>query len=87
MFNEGGEIEIFQKTGLQPVLFGETIAGDRMPSLVYILAFDDYDDMTKSWDKFRVDPAWKKLSADTFYAETVSTINDWIWRPTGFSQI
>jgi hypothetical protein len=87
MFNEGGEIEIFKNTGLQPVLFGETIAGDRMPNLVYILAFDDYADMVKSWDVFRVDPAWKKLSADPFYNETVSTINDWIWRPVTFSQI
>jgi hypothetical protein len=87
MFNEGGEIAIFQKTGLQPVLFGETIAGDRMPNLVYMLAFDDYDDMTKKWDVFRVDPDWKKLSGDKFYDETVSTINDWIWKPVGFSQI
>jgi len=87
MFNEGGEIAIFKKTGLQPVLFGETIAGDRMPNLVYILAFNDFADMDKGWAAFRDDPDWKKLSADTFYAETVSRINDWIWTPTRFSQI
>ena len=87
MFNEGGEIEIFKKTGLQPVLFGETIAGDRMPSLVYILAFDDFADMDKGWSAFRDDPAWKKLSGDPFYAETVSRINDWIWTPASCSQI
>jgi len=87
MFNEGGEIAIFKKTGLQPVLFGETIAGDRMPNLVYILAFNDFADMDKGWAAFRDDPDWKKLSADSFYAETVSRINDWIWTPTAFSQI
>ena len=87
MFNEGGEIAIFKKTGLQPILFGETIAGNRMPSLVYILAFNDFADMDKGWAAFRDDPDWKKLSADTFYAETVSRINDWIWTPTAFSQI
>jgi len=27
MFNEGGEIAIFKKTGLQPVFFGETLIG------------------------------------------------------------
>ena len=87
MFNEGGEIAIFKKTGLQPVLFGEIIAGDRMPSLVYMLAFDDLDDMTKKWAVFGSDPDWRKLSGDTFYADTVSRINDWIWTPTAFSQI
>ena len=87
MFNEGGEIAIFKKTGLQPILFGEVIAGDRMPSLVYILAFDDLDHMTKQWSVFVSDPDWKTLSANTYYNETVSRINDWIWTPAQFSQI
>jgi hypothetical protein len=87
MFNEGGEIAIFKKTGLQPILFGEVIAGDRMPSLVYICAFSDFEDMNKAWAAFGPDPDWRKLSADPFYAETVSRINDWIWTPTNFSQI
>ena len=87
MFNEGGEIEIFKKTGLQPVLFGETIAGDKMPNLVYILAFDDMEAMTRNWDVFREDPDWKNLNADTYYRDTVSRINDWLWTPAPFSQI
>ena len=87
MFNEGGEIAIFKKTGLQPILFGETISGDRMPNLVYILAFDDFSDMSRSWDVFRVDPDWVQLRDDPYYRDTVSRINDWIWTPTAFSQI
>ena len=87
MFNEGGEIDIFKRTGLQPVLFGETIAGDRMPNLLYILAFDNFADMDKSWATFGGHPDWKKLSADPFYADTVTRINDWIWTPAAFSQI
>ena len=87
MFNEGGEIAIFKKTGLQPVLFGETIAGDRMPNLVYILAFDNFDGMSKAWNTFMADPDWKTLNANTYYNDTVTRINDWIWSPTAFSQI
>jgi hypothetical protein len=87
MFNEGREIEIFKRTGLQPMLMGEVIAGNNMPSLVYILAFDDMDDLSSSWATFGSDPEWRKLSADTFYADTVSRINDWIWTPAQFSQI
>ncbi len=33
MFNEGGEIAIFKKTGLTPVFFGETIIGPNLPNL------------------------------------------------------
>jgi len=87
MFNEGGEIDIFKKTGLQPILFGETIAGTRVPNLIYLLAFDDFSDMSKSWDTFRVDPDWVKLRDDPYYEDTVTTINDWVWTPTAFSQI
>lgn len=87
MFNEGGEIGIFQRTGLQPVLFGETVAGPKMPSLVYMLAFDDQEALNRNWDVFRKDPEWEKLKNDPYYADTVSNINDWIWTPTAFSQI
>jgi len=87
MFNEGGEIAIFKQTGLQPILFGETIAGDRMPNLLYILAFNDFAEMDKAWRAFSSSPAWKELSANKYYDDTVSRINDWIWTPAGFSQI
>ena len=36
MFNEGGEIAIFRKTGLRPVFFGETLIGPLMPNLTYM---------------------------------------------------
>jgi len=87
MFNEGGEIGIFLKTGLQPVFFGETIIGPRMPNLTYMLVFDDMADRDKKWDVFRVAPEWKQLSGDPQYKDTVSNITDIILRPTPYSQI
>jgi hypothetical protein len=87
MFNAGGEIAIFRKTGLQPIFFGETIAGARMPNLTYMLVFADYAAREKTWDTFRNDPDWKKLSADPYYADTVSNITSLILRPTPYSQI
>ena len=87
-FNEGGEVDIFIRTGLQPVLFGEIIAGDRMPGLVYLLAFDNMADLAKSWATFDADPTWLELFNDPYYGKNiVSCINDWIWTPTAFSQI
>jgi hypothetical protein len=87
MFNEGGEIAIFKKTGLSPVLFGETIIGPNMPNLHYMLAFRDMADRDQKWQVFRDDPDWKKLSADPTYKDTVSNITDLILRPTAYSQI
>ncbi|MFZ2147071.1 MAG: NIPSNAP family protein [Sedimentisphaerales bacterium] len=87
MFNEGGEIAIFKKTGLQPVFFGETIIGPKMPNLTYMLVFENMADRDKKWGIFSGDPDWKKLSANTAYKDTVSNITDIILRPESYSQI
>ena len=87
MFNEGGEIAIFKKTGLQPVFFGETLIGPQMPNLTYMLAFKNMADRDEKWGVFRDDPGWKKLRANTAYKDTVSNITDIILRPAPYSQI
>lgn len=87
MFNEGGEIEIFRKTGLAPVLFGETIVGPGMPSLLYMLTFDDLAHRDRAWETFKSDPEWVALRDDPQYADTVSTITDLIFTPEPYSRI
>ena len=87
MFNDGGEIAIFRKTGLNPVFFGETIVGPMMPNLTYMLCFDDLTDRDKRWGVFGSSPEWKKLRSDPQYKDTVSNITDIILRPMGYSQI
>ena len=87
MFNEGGEIAIFKKTGLRPVFFGETLIGPLMPNLTYMLVFEDMADRDNKWKVFGSDPDWKKLRSDPAYADTVSNITDIILRPAGYSQI
>jgi NIPSNAP protein len=88
MFEEG-EIAIFRRAGLQPVFFGETIAGARMPNLTYMIAFDDLAARDKNWRTFGGDPEWQKLRAKPGYgdAEIVSNISNAILRPMPFSQI
>jgi len=86
MFNEGGEIEIFQKTGLNPVFFGETLAGPMMPNLTYMLVFDNMEARDKNWQVFVNSQEWKTLSADVQYKDTVSNISDIILSPAACSQ-
>ena len=87
MFNEGGEIRVFKKTGLAPVFFGETIVGPQMPNLTYMLVFDDLTHRDAMWKVFGADPEWKKLRSDPQYRDTVSNITDIILTPTRYSQI
>jgi hypothetical protein len=89
MFSEMGEIEIFKRVGLTPVFFSRTLAGTRMPSLVYMLVHENMAGREKSWDNFRNDPEWKKVSSTPGFsdAEIVTNITTVLLRPTAYSQI
>ncbi|PYJ97583.1 MAG: NIPSNAP family containing protein [Verrucomicrobia bacterium] len=88
MFNNG-EIVIFRRTGLQPVFFGETLIGPKMPNLTYMLVFENIAAREKNWGAFIADPEWKKLSTTPGYTDTeiVSNISNVFLRPTAYSQI
>lgn len=88
MFNKA-EIDIFRRTGLRPVFFGETLIGSGMPSLTYMLTFENMDERTRNWAAFGSDPEWKKLSTTPGYTdpEIVSNISNAILSPTPYSQI
>jgi len=87
MFNEGGEIEIFNRCGLTPVFFGQTLIGTKLPNLTYMVGFNDKEAQTKAWDAFRKSPDWLKLSADPTYKDTVSNVTNLVLRPAASSQI
>ncbi|MDB6064505.1 MAG: family containing protein [Pedosphaera sp.] len=88
MFNTG-EIAIFRRAGLQPVFFSETLIGSRMPSLTYMLTFENSAAHDKNWAAFIADPEWKKLSTKPGYTdgEIVSNISNLFLRPASYSQI
>lgn len=84
-----GETDIFRRTGLQPVFFGEGLVGTNLPSLTYMLVFDDMATRDKNWGTFVNHPDWKKLSTTPGYtnAEILTNITSVFLRPTGYSQI
>jgi hypothetical protein len=87
MFNTAGEIAVFRKVGMDPVFFGESLIGPKLPNLTYMLGFDDMDAKERAWSKFRVDPDWLKLKANLYYKDTVSNITNIMLRPASCSQI
>jgi len=84
-----GETDIFRRTGLQPVFFGEGLVGTNLPSLTYMLVFDDMAARDKNWGTFVSHPDWKKLSTTPGYtnAEILTNITSVFLRPTGYSQV
>ena len=87
MFNTGGELAVFRKTGMRPVFFGETLVGAKMPNLTYMLVFDDKAAQDAAWKAFGGHPEWKKLRSDPKYKDTVSNITNIMLAPAGCSQI
>lgn len=88
MFNDG-EIAIFRKTGLDPVFFGEMVAGPNQPCLVYMLAYESFAAREANWNKFLADPDWQKLRATPGLSdgEIVSNITSCFLRPLAFSPV
>jgi hypothetical protein len=84
-----GETDIFRRTGLQPVFFGEGLVGTNLPNLTYMLVFDDMATRDKNWGQFGGHPDWKKLSTTPGYtnAEILTNITSVFLRPTGYSQV
>jgi hypothetical protein len=85
MFNES-EFDIFRKTKLNAVFFGELVAGKNLPALSYMLTFKNMEERDANWKAFGADPDWKKISADPQYANTVSNIIRTFLEPVAYSQ-
>jgi hypothetical protein len=84
-----GELAIFRKVGLAPVMFARTLVGPRQPNFQYMLTFPDLAGREAAWKRFREDPDWTKLKATPGYtdAEIMANISDFILTPTPYSQI
>lgn len=85
MFNEGNEMEIFERIGSQPIFYGEVIAGSKMPNLMYMTSYSDLQSRDEHWKAFGNDAAWKKLSAQPNYQHNVSTLNMYFLVPAEYS--
>lgn len=88
MFNSE-EIAIFRKTGVNPLLFGETIIGDKMPNLTYIAYYDDMAARDKAWKEFLSHPDWIRIRSKPGWGndDIVANVGNTHMRPLPFSPI
>lgn len=89
MFNDMGEIDIFQRLQFHPVFWGETIIGPELPNLTYMVTFDDLAAKDAQWATFMADKQWKEISTVDGYSNEllINLITSTVLIPTGNSQI
>jgi hypothetical protein len=88
MFNEA-EIALFRSIAMTPVFFGENLFGTRLPSLTYMLTFDDIAARQKAWATFRAHPEWQRINTDPRWTAlgAVSVTNVAYLSPLPFSAV
>ena len=84
-----GEIGIFRRVGINPVFFGATVFGVRMPNLTYLVYYPAWESRAEAWSKFAQDPEWKKMSTapGSTDRELVTSISNQLMVPLPFSHI
>jgi len=85
MFNEGGEIKLFNSLQFNAVFYAEVISGSTMPNLMYLTTFSDKTAHDAHWTAFGSHPDWKKLSSLDEYKNTVSKSVIKLLYPTDYS--
>jgi hypothetical protein len=85
MFNEGGEMAIFEKVGSNAVFYGQVLFGSLKPRLMYMTTYADMKSHDDHWKAFGSHPDWLKLKAMPEYANTVIKANAFLLHPTSYS--
>lgn len=85
MFNQGGEMALFEKLGFNAVFYGEVLMGSHKPNLMYMTTFKDMVTHDEKWQAFRNSPGWKQLSGLEEYKNTVSKPNPYLLHPASYS--
>jgi hypothetical protein len=86
MFN-AGEIDAMHEVKLGPIFYGQTLIGNGLPHLIYMLSAEDRETHKQHFADFGKHPTWQKLKADPQYAGNTSKTGGIFLVPTAFSQI
>ena len=85
MFNEGGEVDLFNRLNFNAVFYSEVLSGCHTPNLMYMTTFNNKAERDEHWKNFVSDSTWKRISTIPEYLNTVSKADIFFLRPTDFS--
>jgi hypothetical protein len=85
----GPEIKIFHRSGVHPLLYTQTIIGQQMPNLTYLIPFENLAAREKAWAAFSADPEWAKVRKESIerHGQISSVIQMSLWRATAYSPL
>jgi NIPSNAP len=85
----GPEIGIFHRCGIFPILYADTFIGPSVPSMAYLMPFDNLAAREKAWDAFGADPEWAKAREESVRrgGQVVADNNITFLKPTPYSPI
>lgn len=85
MFNEGGEIKLFDELGFNAVFYADVLIGSKMPNLMYMTSFSSIESRNEHWKQFGASATWKKLSSMDFYKNNMSALHSQLLKSTPYS--
>ena len=85
----GPEIRIFHRVGIHPILYTSTLIGANLPSLTYLIPFENLAAREKAWDAFGSDPEWLKTRKESIeqHGQITSVIQISLFKATAYSPI
>lgn len=85
MFNEGGEVELFDSLGANAVFYAEVLSGDRMPNLMYMTTHENMEKRDALWKAFFGSNKWQELVNDDTYKNNMTKADVFLLYPTEYS--
>lgn len=85
MFNEGGEMAVFEQIGANAVFYGQVIAGSQRPRLMYMTTYENMQSQKDHWAAFSKHPDWQSMRVKEEYANTVIKALPYLLHPTDYS--
>lgn len=85
MFNQGGEVALFESLGFNAVFYAEVISGDAMPNLMYMTTFSDMNKRDDLWKAFFASNKWTELKSDDYYKNNMKKADITLLYPTAYS--
>ena len=86
MFYQGGELPLFREVEMNPIFFGDILAGTRMPAFIYMIGFASSAKQDAAWKAFGAHPKWSAIKDLPEYADTATEIDNIMLTPSPGSQ-
>ena len=88
-FGKAGEIDVFHRSGIHPVLYADTVFGLNQPNMAYLIPFESEAHREKAWATFGSDPDWVRIRDESVRhgGEIVRNITNMFLSPMGFSML